>query len=280
MKKWLIGVIIFLIVFIILSLFPVFTRNRVRYSSADYDEKIKPLLLEMDQANTIHECKRISKQILKLGAECSLSFNKQICIRGSDYTGLCNGKVAAKQNNQNLCFNKIRNIGICIKQGLLSIMGLPSCIDYVEKECFFEFISEANENTKIDIDCNSFEESSQKDDCFNFLATAKLDAKICLNISNDYSIGKCMNYFAFRENDESLCNYGRDWQIRDCKEALDVLRKNDISICEGINSFYGESPGRESCYLGFAIFKKDSTICSKFRNKGPFVDNVCERYTR
>jgi hypothetical protein len=278
MKKWFIGLIIFLVFFVVLSVSPIFIRNRVKYSPTDYDKKIDLLLVEMDKANTIRECKRISRQILKLGAECGQSFDKQICIEGSDWMDICIGGVAAKQNNQSLCFNKMRNIGICAKQGLFSIIGLSSCVDYVEEECFFEFMSRANKNTKINIDCSSFEESTQRDNCFGFLATAKLDPKICLNISSNNFKSKCLSYFAFRNNDDSLCNYGKDWQIRDCKETLNILRKNDISICEGINSFYHEIPGENNCYIGFAIFNRDPTLCPK--NKNPFTSNTCERYTQ
>ena len=89
-----------------------------------------------------------------------------------------------------------------------------------------------------------------------------------------------MNYFGFRNNDISLCNYGRDWQIKGCKEALDILRNNDISICEEIGHFYESTPGKESCYLGFAIFNRNPSICAQYKGKGPFIDNVCERYTK
>jgi len=249
-----------------------------------HKQEREELLSELTEVDTIEKCKSISEKIVKLGPICS----GDICMPSGqfyrDYMISCIISIAVRQNNQNLCLDKKTNEDMCVEWVKLAEFPFdepsPECVRFVEKECLLRFLSKPTPETTITIDCNSFEEDYEKDDCFKFLATAKLDPDVCLNISSIHSQGKCMNYFAFRNNDISLCNYGRDWQIKGCKEALDILRNNDISICEEIGHFYESTPGKESCYLGFAIFNRDPSICSRYKDKGPFIDDVCERYTK
>ncbi|MDI3544066.1 MAG: hypothetical protein PWQ28_347 [Candidatus Woesearchaeota archaeon] len=248
------------------------------------------LLAELNEADTIEECKSISEQIVKLGPECSKSFNTWSCMDLGQfyrhYMISCISSIAVRQDNQDLCSNKEINEEMCVRWAELAEFDFdepsPECVNFVEEECLLAFISKSKENTTINIDCNSFEEEHKRDECFGLLATANLDPEICLNISNDVFQGRCMHYFAFRNNDEALCNYGDDWEIRECKETLDILRNEDVSICENIDLSYYLSSGKEGCYLAFAIFNRDSTICPDYRGTGPFIhkENVCERYAR
>lgn len=245
------------------------------------------LLEELNEADTIEECKSISEQIVNLGPECYESFNTWICMDLGqfyrEYMISCISSIAVRQNNQDLCLNKEINEDICVRWAEFDFdEPSPACVNFVEEECLFSFISKSNENTTINIDCNSFEEEYKRDECFGLLATAYLDPEICLNISNDVCQARCMHYFAFRNNDEALCNYGEDWKIRECKEALNILRNEDVSICENIDHFYISSPGKEICYIAFAIFNRDSTLCPEHIGIGPITyrDKVCERYAR
>lgn len=286
MNKKITILIIFIILLILLVSVILFI-NKNRNPDTHKQEREK-LLLELNEIDTIDNCKFISEQIVNLGPDCSKSFNTWLCMDlGQFYRNYmisCISSIAIRQNNQDLCLNREINEEMCVKWEELAEFTFdepsPECVDFVEEECLLAFISKSTEDTTINIDCKSFEEDYKREDCFEFLATAKLDPKICLNITSDFSQGQCMNYFAFRNNDDSLCDYGRDWQILGCKEALDILRNEDISICENIDHFYDSSPGKDSCYLGFAIFNRNQTICSEYKNNGLFIDNLCERYAR
>ncbi len=253
-----------------------------------HKEERKKLFSELIVAESIDECKSISEQIIKVGPQCS----GYVCVNSGefyrDYVPGCISSIAVRQNNQDLCSDEKTNEEIDRRWG--ELVGFPSDkleeflsegINLVEETCLLAFISKAQRDTTINIDCNLFESDSKKDECFGFLATAKLNPKICLNISSNYSQGQCMNYFAFRNNDISLCDYGTDWQINACKEALNILRNNNSMICEKIDSFY-DSSSKEECYLGFAIFNKDSSLCPEYADGEYFLETAgtCERYTR
>ena len=209
----------------------------------------------------------------------------------------CISSIAVRENNQQLCFDKEINEEICMKQ--IDLAGFsfdeisPECISYVEKSCIFSFASKANPDTNITLECELYEDK-EKYDCFWLRATIEQNPNICLNISSEHVKSYCIYYFAFRNHNKTLCDYCTESEKKDCEEDYDFIEKiNDISDCDNVYSrFHIFSPGDgdEKCYLAFAIYHNDSTICSRYIEEGLFglmindyvgySRSICMRYTR
>lgn len=265
-------------------------------------EEREELMSMLLKADNIDECKSISEKIIELGPECSpMGYNYIGCADLEQfytfYMTYCIGSIAAKKNNQSLCLDNKTNEEICVRYNELMgelyefDFGEPSqkFIKSIEKSCLLRFLTHATLNTTITIDCNSFITpvyrngtfshyyDGAREDCFRFLATAKQDPNICLNISNKNVRGRCMYYFAFRNHNKTLCNYSMN--TKGCEEEYNFIEKIDeISDCDTVSSNIFRT-WVESCYLDFAIYNRDPSICSKY-DKGPFIDRICERYTR
>lgn len=252
--------------------------NKSAESGLSEKEKTE-LLTELTEADSIEECKSISEQIVNSEPDCS-------GIECSEHGFLyrysmieCITNIAIRQDDHALCSDQKTIEDICLKWDELSGFPVeepdPEIVKYIEEECLLAFLLKAEPDTTITFNCDSFEE--ERDMCYEYMATAKMDPSICLNIS-DYGVEDCMHYFAFRNHDVGLCEHGRDWRIEQCKEALDILNNNDVSVCEDTDFFYGSS-AKDGCYVRFAIFNKDSSICPKDEDTG-YIDDFCERYAK
>lgn len=159
---------------LMLCYIPYFIKAIKIYNSEKNDKKREKLYIQRNEANSFEQCEDISNKILKLGPECSISFDSLLCIGPEQFylNGMasCIGNLAVKQNNQSLCSNKKINTEVCMKDKFFkSRMSLSECLDSVEEICLLEFVSKANRNTIIDVDCNSFKENYNKDDCFKYI---------------------------------------------------------------------------------------------------------------
>jgi hypothetical protein len=273
-----IGIIV--LVIIVTGIFFVYVKS----NDPDKQEREK-LRLELKNANNIDECKNITEKIIKLKPEYSGdSWIEQDQFYGNYVAGCISG-IAIKQNNQALCSDKKTNEEICTRA--FEVMGFSLdehsaeiCINEREKDCLLGFLKKAEKDTIVNVDCSLFGETYDKDECFEYLATVKLDPNICLEISSDFNRKDCMHYFAFRENDIALCDYGDDSSIKACKESLNILNSENISNCKNIKfPDCGLSP-KLDCYFRFAIFNKDLSVCSKYKGNGPFYNDRCERYAK
>lgn len=281
---------IIIIILVLICVFVIFgyKTNIIGDKNPDIHAKEREKLsLELTTANSIDECKIISEQIVKLGPQCSRSFETWMCFDLGqfyrDYMVSCISNMAIKENNQKLCINQSVNEEICIRWAELADFPFdePSkeCLYFVEKECIFSLASDSD--IDVELNCDSYEEDYERDECFSLLATTIQDSNICLNISNEYSQSDCMYYFALRNHDFSLCQYGVEGQKKDCEDVLNLIKNlDDSNECANVDSLHGSSPGDKECYLAYAIYNKDSTLCSKYKGRGPFINNICERYTK
>ncbi|MCK5471678.1 hypothetical protein KAI54_00630 [Candidatus Gracilibacteria bacterium] len=227
--------------------------------TSSHEEKRVELFGELKNANSFEDCDTISKQIIELGPVCSGS----ICAEPEQnywaYMTECVGNIAIKKNNYNLCKsiaseNKFRVSASFENHCILSFMR-----NFKDK-------SKADENFKFL--CENLENPAYRDDCFEYLATLSGDHNFCLDITRENLRRQCLDYFAFRNNDYSLCQSERS------KEALNILRENQVSICKKIKRFYtttSNSGQHQECYIGFAIHNHNPLICDKLKWKYDYM---------
>jgi hypothetical protein len=268
-----------------------------QFPDANQEERQR-FFLDLWEADSVESCNTLMDQIVSLGPDNH--FRGASNIRTSTYPSAyynnfmvsCVGGVAVKKNNQALCSDDNIARQVCERQ--IEIMyddqGTPLveqkfdeetiyfCMYEFEKSCLFSFISKANPQTTFEIDCNSYE-GSRKRLCLRSLAIGKDDPERCLDIPDQSDLINCMHYFAFRKNDLSFCEHGKDERITECKEALEFLRNNHVTKCDGLDRFFGTSADA-FCPLAFAVYNQDSSLCSRYRNHGNYINDICESFTK
>jgi len=120
-----------------------------------HKQEREELRSELNQVDTIDECKFISEQIVKLGPDCDVSgtLYTWLCFPLGqfyrDYMISCISSIAVRQNNKDLCFNKEINEEMCVKWAELAEFPFdePSseCVKAVEEKCLSAFISKSKE---------------------------------------------------------------------------------------------------------------------------------------
>jgi len=275
-----------------------------RYEDVNQYER-EQLFLELWEAKTVDECHSIMNRIVELGPACQTSIRNitECAYPSSWYQDMmisCISTIAVKQNNQQLCEDEEVVKNLCnrwpevVKEERQAVpktgadieSSTPAqksesmifvCSENAKVTCLFSFISKANPNTDIEIDCDSYEQK-QRDECYWALAAGLNNQELCNKISYGYGVAQCHHYFAFREHDISLCERGHKDKWEECMQAFEILENKDYNVCENIDNFYGSS-SEAICRVGFAIYNQDSSICSYYRKDGWFVNKMCERYT-
>ncbi len=269
-----------------------------RYSNSSDIGDVKK---NLSVAKTIEDCDKIAEKIDKT-PNCSMSFGSYICVdSGSSYSSLmasCIAGIGIKENKQGICHDPEINRSICEKAQRIfpEVSELPSpnwdideCAGYVAKKCDLEYLKKSNSDTDVSIDCESYEDSDERDDCFLELAIKNNDYNLCANIEIDAKTLKmkqevCYHYLAVRNNDEKICEkFKLDselWPGRNsvyagnCNKLLSVFRNNGIAACDNISLSYYGSSNKSACLMFYAIFKHDISLCDK---EDVYNDEICKK---
>ncbi|MCK5177045.1 MAG: hypothetical protein KAQ92_04935 [Candidatus Aenigmarchaeota archaeon] len=237
---------------------------------SSHEEKRVELFGELKNATPFEDCDAISKQIIELSPACSGSICSELEQNYMAYMTECIGNIAAKKNDYNLCKSDEIKSGIYSKGKKFDIaLGNNSMVfKSLEDHCILSFMRNFKDKNKADENfkflCENLKDITYRDDCFEYLATLTADHDFCLSITHEDSRIICLDYFAFRNNDSSLCQSQRS------KEALSILRENQVSVCEEIKRFYtttSMSGQHQKCYIGFAIYDHNPLICDKLKWK-------------
>ncbi len=261
-KKWhrgIIAIMVLVIITAVVSYVAIHQKNNLSdylnvpgYKGGTY-EQIVQLQKKFDMAKSADECKAIAKQIQDIGPYKSgdLIIHQTSSDQSEIYA--CISHLASKRNDQSLCDGN--------------------------QVCLLGFLSRATPQTTFNIDCKTFGDAI--DECFELMATAKMDSGLCSQIPNKVVQDKCVKYFAFRNHDSSKCNQlNIDYKIQDCKSDFKILTSNNVNICNGIQFFDETGPGKDACLMGFAIYNKTPDQCPDIIDYGSFVANECQRYAK
>ncbi|NOQ67873.1 hypothetical protein GQ568_00340 [Patescibacteria group bacterium] len=256
---------------------------------SSHEENRVELFGELKNANSFEDCDAISKQIIELSPACSGSICVELKQGYTIYMTECIGNIAAKKNDYSLCKSNEIKSSIYSKGEKRNItLGNDSIVfKSLEDSCILSFMRNFKDKSKVDENfkllCENLENLASKDNCFEYLATLSGDYKFCLNITHENSRIRCLDFFAFRNNDSSLCQSQRS------QEALSILRENQVSICEEIKRFYtttSNSGQHQKCYIGFAIYNHNPLICDKLKWKYDHIlgresdeFNRCKRFS-
>jgi len=274
--------------FILIVLF-ILVVGCTQFPDANQEERQR-LFLDLWESDSVESCNIIMDQIVDLGPD--RHFRGESKIRTStnpsayynNFMISCVGGVAVRENNQALCSDDTIARQVCETQTELMYdeqetppveqkfdeESFSFCMNEFKKSCLFSFVSKANPKTTFEIDCNSYEDNSKKL-CLRSLAIGEDNPERCLDIPDQSDLISCMRWFAFRTNEPYLCEYGEDERITKCKEDLELVRNNDINTCDGSDAF---------CPLEFAVYNKDYSLCSRYRNHGKFINDICDSFTK
>lgn len=256
-------------------------------SNKDRTNEIRENLKKLSEIKTIQECDSFAEKIDRIpncdGHACFDS--------GSSYGTLmasCIAGVGVRNNEKNVCLDSERNKNICkkiikiypeVSKMPIPDMDVDKCSKNIEKECELEYLKKSTPEMQTNIECDSYKDQSDKDECFLELAIKNNDYNLCANIDTDLTTMKmnqeaCYHYLAIRNNDEKICEKfklnAESWPGREsvyagnCEKLLSVFRNNNnISACDNISlSYYGSST-KNACLMFYAIFKHDSNLCDR-----------------
>lgn len=265
----------------------------------DTHEQERSQLMDMlSSQSTVEECNTLSQKIVSLGSTCSWSFNQWLCLDQGQFYGQfmakCMSSIGAKKGDQGLCSNQLTNKGICDKWMELSsfpvwsrVMEFASgvCAADQEKSCLLLYGSKVEDGSRLTLDCPSYEEGMDRDECFGLLAAARHDVNACNAIPDDFMRDRCFSYFALQLHDEKICSrMVTDYLQRDCLKNYEiVVNAASENVCNDgkvTDSRAISSTEQGECLLAYAIYHQDRTLCEKYRGEGPFINGVCDRYTR
>lgn len=203
--------------------------------------------------------------------------SSEICrkITTEELRDTCLLSVARDTHNATLCeeIGTIRHKNSCYAYSAQSKKYLEKCYEttntYSKNTCITN-IALAEKEAFICNRISNDDLNSNKDDCFERVATDTGNYSACLSIEDTNKEAQCLRYIALSTNNPSVCTIIKEEDWRDDCYLLTIEQKEHKYLCAKIADEYQKS----NCYYNLVTGSEDLETCKNIIT-APYFKNAC-----